>query len=209
MARVQKERRLHAIKNIASIAASRMSEEGDQNEVAQDESVLKLSLNTFSMRVMYSKRNMRNSVLTIQAKPLANKYEVIERAVLSCENEKDKRALADAAQFVPHSVNIYNKIGHAVQDHPLCVHNATFAIPLDSLNDDSFYLKSIPGQKLTKLLFASFFIGIHATVYAILADEVAKAIVVSVRGTISLEDVVVDLQVSVLRSYCGNYSDRQ
>lgn len=213
LARVQKERRLDAMKHIASIAATYMSEEVDNDEGAEHimnrESSLKSTLNKCSLRVMYSKRNMRSSVLTIQSKPLSEEYEVIERAILSNDNDNDRRALADGAHFVPHSVNIYHKIGHAVHDHPLCVHNATFAIPVDSMNDDSFYLKSIPGQEYTKLVFASFFVGIHATVYAILADEVAKAIVISVRGTISLEDVVVDLQVSVVTIKLWIYSDRQ
>mmetsp|Transcript_31919 Transcript_31919/g.65102 ORF Transcript_31919/g.65102 Transcript_31919/m.65102 type:complete len:841 (-) Transcript_31919:700-3222(-) len=198
LARIQKERRLDAMKHIASIAASFMSEEGDNDEGAEHvmnrESFLKSTLNKCSLRVMHSTRNMRSSVLTIQSKPLSEEYEVIERAILSNDNDNDRRALADGAHFVPHSVHIYHKIGHAVHDHPLCVHNATFAIPIDSLNDDRFYLKSIHGQESTKLIFASFLIGIHATVYAILADEVAKAIVISVRGTLSLEDVVVDLQ---------------
>ena len=119
---------------------------------------------------------------------------MIERSILSPDNEGDVSAIADAASFVAHTVNIYSKIQMAVEEFLDGIKDPpTFERPLETLFEDEFHLSCIEQDK-AKLCFANLYNGISATPYAIIVDEAAKAVIVTVRGTRSLEDMVIDLQ---------------
>ena len=62
-----------------------------------------------------------------------------------------------------------------------------------SPHNDSFRLKRV-GCDHAHLCYANFSNGIADTPYAILVDEEKKSVVITVRGTLSLEDWVIDLQ---------------
>jgi hypothetical protein len=62
-----------------------------------------------------------------------------------------------------------------------------------SPHNDSYRLKRV-GCDHAHLCYANFSNGIAATPYAILVDEEKKSVVITVRGTLSLEDWVIDLQ---------------
>jgi hypothetical protein len=62
-----------------------------------------------------------------------------------------------------------------------------------STDTDRFRLRRI-GCDHAHLFYANFSNGIADTPYAILVDEEKKSVVITVRGTLSLEDWVIDLQ---------------
>lgn len=77
----------------------------------------------------------------------------------------------------------------------------TFIRDLNTLlspHNDSFRLERI-GCDHAHLCYASRDNGIAATPYAILVDEMKKSVVITVRGTFSLEDWVIDLQYVPLK----------
>ena len=84
----------------------------------------------------------------------------------------------------------------AVYDFDLPEGCQTFIRDLNNLlnpGNDSFRLRRI-GCDHAHLCYANFSNGIAATPYAILVDEEKKSVVVTVRGTLSLEDWAIDLQ---------------
>jgi hypothetical protein len=66
---------------------------------------------------------------------------------------------------------------------------------LDHLLEDRIYLDSI-GFANTQLVYSNFVNGIDKTPYYISIDEEHRVVIVSIRGTASLEDAVIDLQLT-------------
>jgi hypothetical protein len=84
----------------------------------------------------------------------------------------------------------------ALNDFGLPEDCQTFIRDLNTMlspNNDSYRLKRI-GCDHAHLCYANFSNGIAATPYAILVDEEKKTVVITIRGTLSLEDWVIDLQ---------------
>jgi hypothetical protein len=61
--------------------------------------------------------------------------------------------------------------------------------------EESISLSSI-GHEHTDLVYANFRNGYAETPYCILVDHEKKTVVVAIRGTASLEDMIVDLQLT-------------
>jgi hypothetical protein len=84
----------------------------------------------------------------------------------------------------------------ALHDFDLKEDAQTFTRDLNNLmsrSNDSYRLKRI-GCDHAHLCYANFRNGIADTPYAIIVDEMKKSVVITVRGTLSLEDWVIDLQ---------------
>eukprot|EP00571_Detonula_confervacea_P013330 CAMPEP_0172302010 /NCGR_PEP_ID=MMETSP1058-20130122/3782_1 /TAXON_ID=83371 /ORGANISM="Detonula confervacea, Strain CCMP 353" /LENGTH=860 /DNA_ID=CAMNT_0013012335 /DNA_START=504 /DNA_END=3086 /DNA_ORIENTATION=- len=197
-ARVQVEQRVEAVRKVSlQISEIKKSCNTDGVKTGEDESLDQDSISKVCKRTIFANQsNHRQSMLGLQAE--AGGYEVVERNLLMHENETDMTTLADATKYVAHSVSIYTKLPEAIHDFfegsvgedpgvdPLCFHRPT------ETSFDDFALNSI-GHPTTKLCYASLHNSLSATPYAILVDEKARAVVVTIRGTKSLEDMVIDL----------------
>jgi sn1-specific diacylglycerol lipase len=173
LARVQSERRVDAIKRMA--AKSKQIQSGAFNKV-----VGKLQKRRSSMMVL----DLTDS----------GSYEVDERQLLLDTNDDDQSLMNDAAHFVKYASYIYVKLKSTLAtDFMLGEELECFIRPLDTLFQQDYQLANI-GLNNTFLCYASFKNGMLETPYAIMVDEEVQNIVIVVRGTRSLEDLVVDLQ---------------
>lgn len=121
-------------------------------------------------------------------------YDIGERELLLEANDEDQSIMRDAAHFVKYASCIYVKLRSTiVQDFFSGEENSCFERSLDTLFHYDYRLTNI-GMNNSLLCFASFENSIIETPYAILVDEEVKKVVLVVRGTRSLEDLVVDLQ---------------
>lgn len=102
--------------------------------------------------------------------------------------------MKDAANFAKYAEVIYSRLNKMVADEFMMGRETThFRREAKNLFLHDFRLAGI-GCEHTSLCHASFDNGIVATPYAILRDEEMKRIVITMRGTLSLDDMVVDLQ---------------
>ena len=136
-------------------------------------------------------------MLVLQMKE--NMYEVCEREVLEASNASDQSLMAEASHYVKYASYVYVKLPNCVMteftnEEEECT---GFKREEQDLFHDSFKLTSI-GMDYAKLFYSNFINGIVSTPYSILVDDEKETIVIVVRGTRSLEDLVVDLQVSTL-----------
>lgn len=149
----------------------------------------------------------RSSIKVLQMKQ--GTYEICDREVLQEGNAFDETTMHYGAHFVKYASYIYVELPNCVIDEFVegeeeC---SGFTRDLDTLFLDEFRLGSI-GLEHSVLCYANFVNGIIATPYAILVDEEVKKIVIAVRGTRSLEDLVVDVQfvpesLAKVGSVCG------
>jgi hypothetical protein len=121
-------------------------------------------------------------------------YEVVERQLLLDTNDEDQTIMDDAGHFVKYASCIYVKLRNTItHDFLLEKDFEQFKTPLDKVFQGEFKLENI-GLNQAYLCYASYENGLVETPYAIILDEEVKKVVVVVRGTRSLEDLVADLQ---------------
>lgn len=103
----------------------------------------------------------------------------------------------DAAHYSGYAQFIYFGIKTAaLEDFNLAEGVETFARDLKNLvtaSADEYRLTSL-GCEQAHLCYANFSNGIAETPYAVVADDAENSVVITVRGTNSLEDWVIDLQ---------------
>lgn len=131
--------------------------------------------------------------------------------VLSPSKESDVTLLKEASHFVLHSDAIYDKLPQHLMEN-----NILFSATGEFMDTDS---KHIPldgiGFENTIVLYAQYHqSGIDETPYAILLDLKWEKVIVTIRGSASLEDMAVDLQLtpqnlSALGKECGFDGDDQ
>ncbi|KAL7535880.1 hypothetical protein ACHAXR_012207 [Thalassiosira sp. AJA248-18] len=120
-------------------------------------------------------------------------FDVCERDVLG-SNNAELSLMRDAAHFARYAQLIYSRLKILVVDEfMLGPEVAQFKRDTESLYNREFKLTSI-GCEYAMLSYATFENGLCSTPYAILVDEQVKNIVIAVRGTVSLDDMVIDLQ---------------
>lgn len=168
LARVQVEKRLKAVRNVAlQIKERRKSDETGDSEVDKDGSLNQCPRGT--KRTDFSRNVERRSMMSLEleAKSIGEyEYKVVERDLLMHENEVDMTALFDCAHYVNHSVIMYDDMSQAVHhffaeidvQDPLC-----FSRPTETVLDDDFYLSNI-GHDQSKLCYASLRNNLAATV---------------------------------------------
>ena len=182
LARVQAERRYNAIMQIQH--SSNIDRES-RSEIEEKHSDDKVSDRRALLSSVSAQR--RRSILTIQTKDDGDGYIAVEKNVLSSSNPEDVEILRLSAHYCNYAQCIYVRIYDlAVED--LLPPNATSFIRdfgmMESM--DCFSLNKIE-MPHSQLFYANFYSGIAATPYAILVDEKEKSIVITVRGTKSLE----------------------
>lgn len=139
-------------------------------------------------------------------------YEIDERHLLLDTNDEDQLLMDEAAHYVKYASCIYVKLRNMLTDHFTFEEKIDrFVRPLQTLYAQEYNLSSI-GMNNAFLCYGNFVNGIVQTPYAIILDEEMKKIVIVVRGTRSLEDLVVDLQfipesLSEVGCTCGFHGD--
>ena len=146
------------------------------------------------------------------------------RAILSASNQKDALVIAEGARFIHLSNSIYDFKVNAVQSNLAhlcstigesgrrtafwCCANAEEKIENTFLGKPvgaGFQIAKYVEQKFlkmagledatTELVYVQFGVGLARTPYCVSLDHAWKSIVIAIRGTYSLDDVVADLTI--------------
>jgi len=197
LSRVQAEKKAQAIDKMAKKSKLLMRQlnrdDDDQNNLIGSQSTENHIESAQTEIESRPKIRRRNSMLVLEKKQ--DTYEICERDVLQESNAFDQTVMSEGAHFVKYASYIYVELPDCVvtefmEGEEECL---GFERELDTLFQDDFRLTSI-GLEHTILCYSNFVNGIVATPYSILIDKEVKTIVIAVRGTRSLEDLVVDLQ---------------
>ena len=179
LARVQAERKFNAtiaLQNTAndSNIGPRESEE-EAEEVAPSD-----------RRVQLNTQMRRRSILTIQADDDGGGCIVVPKNVLSPANADDVETLRNAAHYSKYAECAYFYIHMALVD--LLPKDATkFIRDFDAMSPMPCFSLEHCDVPYAQLYYSNFYNGITATPYSILVDEKEKSVVITVRGTASLE----------------------
>ena len=184
LARVQAERRMMAIQNIQK-ASNKKKDDTTHDAALEEQAVMD--------RRLLLPSTPRRSILTLQAKADGDGFAAVDKDVLSSSNEGDVDLLRKAAHFSVYAMYIYFHIRDAaVIDFGLEEDSTVFLRDIETMFNDLHSLSSV-GREQTHLMYANFFNGLSQTPYAILVDDAEQSVVITVRGTKSLEDWVADL----------------
>lgn len=182
---IQAENKIKAIKSMAST-----------NKVLKRLSIQSTGLVTDNDSQIEQNRRLskRPSVLVL-TQTKNNAYKVHEHELLQESSESDQATLSDGAHYCFYASYIYVKLPNWVNERfaepdEEC---SVFTREPDTLFDDAFRLADI-GLGHAMLAYSNLTNGLVETPYSIIVDEETKAIVIAVRGTRSLEDLVIDVQ---------------
>ena len=174
LARVQAEKKVHALKRIA---------------LAEKETKV------FPRHAALTGR--RGSIQVLRMSTDKIDFEVDERKILEELNETDVRTLSDAAHYARYASYVYVKLPTFVASYFGEEFEQAFTRSRDTLlnaNSNNLHRLSEIGCPRTILMHSNFVNSVVATPYSVLIDEEKEKVVISIRGTRSLEDLVVDLQ---------------
>ena len=204
LARVQAERRLLAIQRLQQTSnQKKMERENKAEEIyignyvgdkdVSNEDVTKKE----DFRSTLKKSGKRRSVLTLQSSEKGKDYVVIEKDVLSPDNENDVNVLKEVTYYSTYAEYVYWDFRMVAEQQFSLGKEETRFFPSSDTTWDlmrrKFSLQSI-GLDDSMLVYASFHSGLASTPYAVLVDGVKKTVIITIRGTISLEDWIIDLQ---------------
>eukprot|EP00978_Attheya_sp_CCMP212_P048036 scaffold463587_cov114-Attheya_sp.AAC.2 len=140
------------------------------------------------------------------------KYELRLRNLVLPTNEHDEHILKEAIPFARYAdvrtiMDRFIVFNFVVETSTISISRAPFSGNAFFGLEEELHLSSI-GYDRTILIYASFKNGIAETPYCILVDHDIKTVAVVIRGTASLEDMIIDLQlapasVAVLGEKCG------
>ena len=199
LSNVQAERKVDAIKKMAKknkVLSRQLNRDGNQHEFIGSQSTDDDPSESEQTDIDLAPKTMRRPTMLVLQMQHNASYEVCEREVLQESNAADQTVMSDGAHFVKYASYIYVELPNYVIDEFMegeeeC---SDFKRELDTLFfRDVFRLTSI-GLEHAILCYANFVNGIVSTPYAIMIDEEMKCVVIAVRGTRSLEDLVVDVQ---------------
>ena len=174
LARVQAEKKVQALKKIAS--------------AEMDSKVL-------PRHTALSGR--KGSIRVLRTSAAMSDFEVDERKILEELNETDVRTLSDAAHYARYASYVYVKLPTFVATCFGEEFELAYTRSRDTLlnaNSNNKHKLSEIGCPQTILMHSNFDNSVVATPYSVLVDEEKEKIVICIRGTRSLEDLVVDLQ---------------
>uniref|UniRef100_A0A7S2P2B1 sn-1-specific diacylglycerol lipase n=1 Tax=Skeletonema marinoi TaxID=267567 RepID=A0A7S2P2B1_9STRA len=139
------------------------------------------------------KLQKRGSVYILQHQE-SSTYQVCERHLLLQSNEEDRLLMQDLAYYSRYAQIIYKRVQPLTVEEFGLEDNAThFTRGSDTLFESRYRLSSLDCEH-AMLSYACFLNGIVSTPYAILVDTAKEKVVITIRGTISIEDMVVDMQ---------------
>jgi hypothetical protein len=129
----------------------------------------------------------RRSILTLQAKEDGEGFVPVEKNLLSSNNPDDFETVRKAAHYCAYAQCIYVRIYNMAKEDFLSPKATAFTRDFGMMEPmERFSLAKIELPH-SQLFYANFYSGIAATPYAILVDEKEKSVVITVRGTKSLE----------------------
>jgi len=130
------------------------------------------------------------------------------RALLKASNPADKVVIAEGARFMRYARAMYSwKMDMIEKPVPSC---ATFGLQLlrscfskknENVEGDNRFgfndasLESFAQLEPEQLVYASFSEGIGKIPFCVVIDDAWKSVVISIRGTLSLEDAVTDISL--------------
>jgi len=187
LARVQAERRMRAIQMLQSSSNKRDEKQDTPDEVMRSSADRRALLDSKDVR-------RRRSILTLQADGDGKDCVVVEKNVLTNNNEGDVNVLRNAAHYSIYAQWVYFHIKMVVEDLLANPNPETWVRDFEVMAPvERFSLARFEAPN-AHLFYSNLKNGIAATPYAIMVDEYEKSVVIAVRGTISLEDWVIDLQ---------------
>jgi len=202
LARVQAERRLLAIQRLQQTSNQKNTErENRGSDGNNDNNITEAPKGEIEgkkdFRSTLKKGGRRRSVLTLQTNEEGKEYVVVEKDVLSLDNKEDVDILKEVTHYSIYAQYVYWHFRLVAVEHFALGKEETRFLPSIETNWDlireKFSLTSI-GLEESLLVYASFHSGLASTPYAVIVDELKKTIVIAIRGTISMEDWVIDLQ---------------
>ena len=183
LARVQAERRHNAIIQIQNSSNDQVNREKNSSEEIHS---LTPAMNRRALFSSLSAQR-RRSILTLQTAEDGEGFIAVEKNVLTSSNPEDVEVLRKAAHYCTYAQCIYVRIYDMAVDDLLPPDATSFVRDFGMMEPmDRFSLAKVQ-MPHSQLFYANFFSGIAATPYAILMDEREKCIVITVRGTKSLE----------------------
>jgi sn1-specific diacylglycerol lipase len=188
--RVQAEKKHHVIRDL-------LSSHKQLDPTDDESSLVPLSSSIVLTRPTTVGGGRQSSIFILQRKD--GTYKTSERTILDSNNIATWTLISDSAHYVTYASFVYVKLQSCVVKEFLVKYDtkddmvSCFRRKLDTLFDDNYRLTSI-GLEHARLCYSNFTNDIIATPYSIVIDDKMKTIVITVRGTRSLEDLVVDLQ---------------
>mmetsp|Transcript_20169 Transcript_20169/g.46254 ORF Transcript_20169/g.46254 Transcript_20169/m.46254 type:complete len:995 (-) Transcript_20169:24-3008(-) len=190
LARVQAERRVKAIQELQQ--TSNLSNEGKSLTESEGDGASDNGGNRRAQLMNEGKQRRRQSILTLQTEDGQN-YVVMAKQLLQSQNREDAEILSLASHYAIYAQYVYFHM-YAVLEEYLPDKAQSFIRDFtlgERLDEYSLAMFDMP---YAHLYCASFENGITQTPYSILVDEMQRSIVITIRGTNSLEDWVIDLQ---------------
>ncbi len=182
LARVQAERRYSAIMRIQH---SSNIDRKSRSETEEKQSDDKINDRRALLSSVSAKR--RRSILTLQTAEDGDGCIAVEKNVLSSSNPEDVEILRLSAHYCNYAQRIYVRIYDLALEDLLHPDATSFIRDFGMMEPmDRFSLAKLE-MPHSQLFYANFYSGIAATPYAILVDEKEKSVVITVRGTLTLE----------------------
>ena len=183
LARVQAERRHNTIMLVQQSSNEQVGRENISSEETQSATA---AMNRRALLSSLSTQR-RRSILTLQTAEDGDGFIAVEKNVLSSSNPEDVEILRLSAHYCNYAQCIYVRIYDMALEDLLPPDATSFIRDFGMMEPmDCFSLTKIE-MPHSQLFYANFYSGIAATPYAILVDEKEKSVVITVRGTKSLE----------------------
>lgn len=126
----------------------------------------------------------------------------LERTLLSRSNESDMYLLRQGARYSQYAAGVYRDYPEALLREGMLDGgwNGVYSPwkPGTPLSLGSTFRLAEFGFPSTAMVYANFTNKVMATPYCVLIDEAVRAVVIVVRGSVTLEDLVTDLQWSAI-----------
>ena len=186
LARVQAERKMDRIIQLQRASNKKSVEpETEESEMAVPSNRRNL-LGSLDMK-------RRRSIMTLQAGEDGKEQIVVMKNILTNENEEDVSILKNAGHYSIYAQYIYFHV-HMTLENILPIDATNFVRDINMMSPVDEYSLAMWDIPYAQIHYANFYNGIAATPYAIIVDDQEKSVVITIRGTNSLEDWVADLQ---------------
>lgn len=193
LARVQHEQKLLAIRGISNnnkVIRNMLKVEKNDQLVGEEDDESNDPFANYNSPPNNSP-SRRRSMLVLRAND-SSKFDVCERNLLGI-GPTDQLLMKKAARYARYAQVIYSRLRLLVAEEFMLEETDNFVRELDTLFEKKFSLESI-GCDHGLLCYANFMNGQLQTPYAVIIDEEMKTIVLTIRGTLSVDDMVVDFQ---------------
>ena len=189
LARVQAERRIEGIMKIQRTSDIKKDEK--EEEITASKSNETSPLSSINRRAQLGSQDVRRrrSILTLQAGDDGKDCVVVAKDVLTSDNDKDVETLRNAAHYSIYAQYVYFHF-HMTLESLIAEDATSFVRDFDLLGPVDKFSLAMWDLPHSHIHYANFYNGIAATPYAILVDDKEEAVVITIRGTHSLEGML-------------------